>query len=1771
MPESELDIKTPDPEGPFYRQTRVAKRSAAGRLSRLRITPARPFPDAVYSPATPLHPGPLEPVARALDALWDDEDALVNPKGAWAALTDVAEPVGTIRVPSHARPRGSRARSKAPGRPGKRLADHIEDAKRGLLAMQASRPAIARMADSYARAVDPTASGPLTPAQRARAAPARGDKKRWLIATAPQVVPTMSKEEAVAPVRGLTRVVSTEIVADREKSEGDGPLEQRGMRMIVPPVWREYAINLADYLGRSFGQIGPAGDIDLGFMVTGTKEYIARLPLLLILTLQGWWGGRETTYENFLLSDRVCKNYCLRLDITAEEEAKCKLFAPYVAYTMGAESRNKLLASAKGKVRPIWPWNYAKKAAMALLVSSFPSMCTAAAVTANAPLAVGVAVTAGAAAIPILGAAVAMAGGYLACKSLVRHFKPARAVVACVPSTKTPPVPRDGADYRVIDTNKEPSKPSSPVLAVGIPVVGCEPTIYSGNRDNMVAALQARSFANPPKCDPTFRKLFIRRAYQRLQRWLGRPFHVQVPRELDDWVKFANAWVDGSNSTRVVKERNREAIARLAESGITSHTPLTKEQIYEWTKRDATVKRETVLKDPTGAPRQIMGATPEFCVLVSPFVSAFAGVVKDKLQRRPKRQSPVIYAPGATGKAVAAWQLERTYRVGRNVDQIKWDLCQQEDTGREELGLFKAYGCPRATCQLLESNLSGVHGSSREGVRFATPYMRLSGDGHTTVGNTTCAMAMRAEGVACCIGREPTSDDMLDAAGGDDGSLLTNDPCEDFERVMAEAGFPVTSQVVSSPAELEFLGCRLTTSSIGPVYVPMAGRTIAKIAYSVRATEGTAAAIARGSAMSFGPASSAVPPLAAYVDTVLRLTQGVKAIMPLDEAWKMRDAYTGVPTADTWADLEAVYGWTRELQDCLEQSLAKVTSLGTLADIPSLRMLIERDFSREDPEISSASPITEEKYDDLNLVQIIVELPNQPSRVMEVAEGTNVRHLALLCGLPCDGMNVTIDGAPTSPAVGIPAGSTVTYRPQLAGGASAFISAASALSSGLARLKPAITNVLQGVPKDAVDAIVESALEAGWEEWADLSGDEKAPSVAQPCPVVCEVQVTLSGHKTIGVAKPDDTLATFVSRVCNIPERVLHKFDPIFNGRVLAWTSPVLSDFEIRVKGLGGSALWSWFNPGRPLEEPVRNTIVDWSSKPRYVVHPAGAQVSEVVTQEYGMAIMSKVIPFAGCHELCWADAMPSHGLRLVMKGLGGSNAGRISRNEKLLNMLENRAGILPTSKAYVMSLIDGFHDHSFPAGGRPDGIASASVRECIKTSYTVVSNQGSSANWDCSIVISPDMLPASYIAWTPKQSGSAYVTDFNLLTTSGTTSTVPFGGLMISSVAAGGTTGTTGVSSYYPLIPAGLEAGRRFVSTVPGPSRVTSVWIEVINTTAPLYAQGSATCWRQPQPALQTASTYTYAPGDSAAPTAPAVGAASTLVAPGPPNNLAEAMLLYGTKQWKAVDGALFCHTMSQDELPIIQGQCVNSLYYDDAPADSTLYGPNYYTQVVGSNEYAAFTQTYKSPFNMSGVYLSGLSAQTSFTVNVRTFIEIFPSQIGNPLTPIATPSAPYDSACMLLISEFFHDMPPGVPASENGFGDWFQDVVGKVASFVSPIAKTIGSVARFIPGVGQAVANVADVVGGISDRFIPQQELAVVEASPSAPQRMQVPRAPRNRQAEAMAAAVSRGNRQRAVSESRAAVRRAAITRGNRAARGPAARAPASRNTRGGTSFVV
>jgi hypothetical protein len=155
-----------------------------------------------------------------------------------------------------------------------------------------------------------------------------------------------------------------------------------------------------------------------------------------------------------------------------------------------------------------------------------------------------------------------------------------------------------------------------------------------------------------------------------------------------------------------------------------------------------------------------------------------------------------------------------------------------------------------------------------------------------------------------------------------------------------------------------------------------------------------------------------------------------------------------------------------------------------------------------------------------------------------------------------------------------------------------------------------------------------------------------------------------------------------------------------------------------------------------------------------------------------------------------------------------------------------------------------------------------------------------------------------------------------------------------------------------------------------------------------------------------------------------------------------------------------------SSEELPMINSQYTAGAYYNDASTDVTVATDAWsiITLDGGAFQLMSTAATSFNPYHQMGVFMTGLSAQTTFTITTWAYIECFPEQVSNVLTPLAQPSAPYDEQALRLYSEIIKGMPIAVMLEENGFGDWLADLAGKAVNVVSGIAGTVGRAANAV-----------------------------------------------------------------------------------------------------------
>jgi len=370
----------------------------------------------------------------------------------------------------------------------------------------------------------------------------------------------------------------------------------------------------------------------------------------------------------------------------------------------------------------------------------------------------------------------------------------------------------------------------------------------------------------------------------------------------------------------------------------------------------------------------------------------------------------------------------------------------------------------------------------------------------------------------------------------------------------------------------------------------------------------------------------------------------------------------------------------------------------------------------------------------------------------------------------------------------------------------------------------------------------------------------------------------------------------------------------------------------------------------------------------------------------------------------------------------------KVRKAMEVLERFESSGRLSREGKNWLIQATDPFHDTDIEYTGFPDMTIGSSVVQCVKVQTTLSKPSGITGNWDCHICNLP---------WFQKFTSAKYNQTYNQLRLDTKEALVnEAGGLAFMSVPSGATTYLT--SSALGAEVTFLDINQAYFV---GPARVVSAGFEVHNTTAELYRQGSVTVYKQPHPA---AGDYTVICNTAAAPTT-ILNALLLKSKAAPPENVAQAMALCGSRTWAALEGAYVVCTLNTDEVPIQYRTPSYPILEHWSEGSGIVCG---YTGTAAD----ALTDNVcnYNEFDMSGAYFTGLSPETSLTVTFNVYIERFPTADQTDLAVLAEASPSYDPLALELYTRMLHEMPVGVMVKENSIGEWFADVVAKVAPFL-------------------------------------------------------------------------------------------------------------------------
>lgn len=370
----------------------------------------------------------------------------------------------------------------------------------------------------------------------------------------------------------------------------------------------------------------------------------------------------------------------------------------------------------------------------------------------------------------------------------------------------------------------------------------------------------------------------------------------------------------------------------------------------------------------------------------------------------------------------------------------------------------------------------------------------------------------------------------------------------------------------------------------------------------------------------------------------------------------------------------------------------------------------------------------------------------------------------------------------------------------------------------------------------------------------------------------------------------------------------------------------------------------------------------------------------------------------------------------------------------------------------WMVLATDPFHDLKREVAGYPDSDSINSVVRCIQANVDLVAPGG--ANWDCHIFTLP----------ITQTQALAYGTNVNgKFVAAGAVNNLNIGMVNVFSGAVGSqlfAVNGTAPTYTFPTV-ATTEASQY-------QSRVIGLGLEVINTTAEVYRQGVVTCYRSPNRA-DVGSLY-YDDEKVIDAVKEQRGTYPSLNISPPPSSVADALLLKGTQQWEAKEGAYMAVALNSVDNPFRKEKYtgVEMTTLTNMPLAGVTVPHN--DDVTGI-PYPKYQK--ECSITTSGMFFTGLSPQTTLTLRVKLYLEIAPTAntaTQKELANLANPSAPYDPEALVYYSRLMQTLPIATESKRNANGDWFKAVLKQLRKIVRPGMKLLD---KALPGTSAGFDN--------------------------------------------------------------------------------------------------
>lgn len=432
--------------------------------------------------------------------------------------------------------------------------------------------------------------------------------------------------------------------------------------------------------------------------------------------------------------------------------------------------------------------------------------------------------------------------------------------------------------------------------------------------------------------------------------------------------------------------------------------------------------------------------------------------------------------------------------------------------------------------------------------------------------------------------------------------------------------------------------------------------------------------------------------------------------------------------------------------------------------------------------------------------------------------------------------------------------------------------------------------------------------------------------------------------------------------------------------------------------------------------------------------------------------------------------------------------------------IVERLVDTLPEGYAnYLKVSLDPYHDKTIRFEGAPTSRNSSSICLVLNQEMTIAADDFpgiTEPTWDAHFTMYPFINPVN-----------CYLSDeHNYFIQPDATTTAIMRPLGVHGVNSGTPTysGVTGSTLAPNMRGFDLSTLQNYITgnpTVDGPGRrmlrIVGESFEVIDESPEIYQQGAVTCYRYP---LDVTPQNIMIQGTELAHSRWTIDGFTTASnvtirqmlncnsLKAPPINIASAVLIPGSETWRAREGSYVVGTQYENEVPFRTLDSTPVTFCGYAPQTTPNWGPLGYYSLTNTQ---ATSQTYQAgdsitgtvlpellvqnavfPFNMSGAYFTGLSAQYAvLRLRYRAYVEVLTDPADNVLSPLSSPTLPFNQNLVEFCMKVIAKEPAGVPQTWNPAGEKWKKIlhtIGSVAETIGPALDMVSPELSILVGSG-------------------------------------------------------------------------------------------------------